>query len=80
MQRFVRIEVTQEDNPRGPWVNVMKSADGGKSWEVSIGWRIGKAIVASHPWNPEDVPNEYIHMDVIRRIVEFVRDGYRFIA
>lgn len=79
MDKKVRIDITQEDNPRGALVSVNKSIDG-ITWQLVLAWRISRAIALHHPWNPDDVPNEYIHVDIIRRVNELVAKGYKFVA
>lgn len=77
MEKLVRITCTQQDNPNGELVCVETCVDG-ENWDLSCAARVTQGV--GHPWNPDDVPNEYIHMDIVRRVNKLVSKGFRLVA
>lgn len=76
MEKLCRITVTQHENPSGALVCVETCVDG-ENWELSCAARVTRGV--GHPWHPDDVPNEYVHMDIVRRVKRLVQLGYRLV-
>lgn len=75
MEKLVRVTITQIDNPHGALVQVETMTDG-LHWELSCAARVTQGV--HHPWGDE-VPNEYIHMDIVHRIKHLVSKGFKLI-
>lgn len=74
MDKLVRISITQKDNPHGAFVIVETTLDG-VQWKFSCGERMIK--YKDHLY--DEIPNEYIHMNILYRVKQLVAKGYKLV-
>jgi hypothetical protein len=75
MDKLIRIKYSQENNPHGMLVELEKTLDG-VEWHLVFATRVHEG--KQHYWGDE-VPNEYVHIEILNKIKQLVSKGYRFV-
>lgn len=74
MDKFIRIRYSQKDNPRGMLVELEKTLDG-VEWHLVFATRVQEG--SRHEF--VDVPNMYVHIDILNEIKKHINKGYKLI-